>query len=324
MTKPVGIMFILDKERHTYYDVIKNRIATKFSKEIIPLYRNVMDPWQYHDTEVALAVFWLQDPLINRPEEWNKAIAFHLEFDPAREINPPTSLPNTRKSLGARLIRQAGLRTPKMVEFSRGTKIEELPGLVLSRNFGYPFFVRENDHHGKEMILIRDEKDLANDSIKNAVENNVTVPVAVEFIDTRDEYNDRYWKYRCMVIGNKCVPFHLQQSKDWITHGRDRLRDSIAEWSEFNYCNALTPVGAEKFVKAARILGFDTCAFDYGFTKQGEIVVWEVNVFPLIHLLDNPKSDRQHFMNKQTRFVIDELITYYIQRAKENLYGKEA
>jgi hypothetical protein len=316
MTKPPGILFVLDKERHDYYDVIKNRIATHFKGQLIPIYRNVAEPWQYHDTEIGATVYWLQDPLINRPEEWNKAIALHMEFDPRREINPPTSLPHTRKSIAARMIRQAGLRTPKMVEFSRGTKVEELPGLVLSRGFSYPFFVRENDHHGKEMILVTNEEDLK--SYEYPIEHNVTVPVAVEFIDTKDYTNDRYWKFRCMVIGEKCIPFHLQQSREWVTHGINRLKDDIAADSEYSYCNQPV-IGDKFFIKAARILGFDTCAFDYTFTKNGVIVVWEVNVFPLIHLLDNPKTDRQHFMNQQTRLVIDELINYYIKRAGEKL-----
>lgn len=306
----MNILIIEDVIKPGYYDIIYNHMVENYCELTIRktkindnIASRVPNDWP------DLIVWWLQDPLYTRQTEYELATEMWDYYNDGRNIpniNPPHVLPNTAKSVAASIIKEAGFRTPRMYNMARG----EMP----PKYFPYPYFVRENSTHGQHMYRVMGPQDLDDISIQYGITHNVRDPVAVEYIDTF--VDDRYVKYRMVVTGNLIHPLHVQCSKDWITRGINRIQDDVAEALERNFTSSTLGnyiFYASRFIKAAKLLNFDFCAFDYGY-KDDEIVIWEVNTYPLLHYI-KPKNNYHRYRNDVMRRCLDAIVQMYIRKA---------
>ena len=110
---------------------------------------------------------------------------------------------------------------------------------------------------------------------------DMVLPAASELVDVRDAGDGLHYKYRYLACGDTGVSHHVQASEDWVTRGADRVGNDTTRARELSYISR-PDVHHARFQAARRALGLDLVAFDYGYTREGEVVVWEANPFPHI------------------------------------------
>ena len=223
---------------------------------------------------VRLVVPWLQDPV----QAWSPStyramerVAAHCAERGIAVVNPVARLANAGKAEGARRIAATGLRTPRMSLVTDPEAFrEDFGGLP------FPLFVREDWGHGGAMLRADDPaqaRALPLETLRRSV--------AVELVDARGREDGLYRKYRYFAIGERGVAHHLQVSRDWITRGAGRIIDDATRAAELAYIHSADP-HHERLQAARRALELDMVALDYGYDREGRVVVWEANPFPHI------------------------------------------
>jgi hypothetical protein len=220
----------------------------------------------------SLHVPWLQDPVQHwSPTAYEQAQHLASECD-ARGIpivNRVDHLLNATKSRGAELMTQAGVRVPRMVHIHDPVEFSDtLLGLRL------PLFIREDWGHGQQIIRID-----SRDGLAEVPWSSFARPLAVEIVDVRDPRDGLYRKYRYVAAGPLGISHHLHVSRDWLTRGDFRVIDAETRAEELNYITHPDP-NHELLQAARRALGLDLVAFDYAYTPDGQMIVWEANPFP--------------------------------------------
>lgn len=262
------------KYQRRFFDVILKWIAANVP-ELGPVF-DVRDlPMSVRDwSPYALHVPWLQDPVQEwSPETYDQANALAAECD-AREIpvlNRVDRLLNATKSRGAELMRRAGVATPRMVLVTDPREFEQsLLGLSL------PLFIREDWGHSRNVFRVDVPADVA-----RIPWSMFKRPVAIEVVDVRNPHDGLYRKYRYVAAGELGVSHHVQTSAEWITRGENRVITAESRDEELRYITQPDP-NHGALQRARRSLGLDLVAFDYGYTSDGRMIVWEANPFPTI------------------------------------------
>jgi hypothetical protein len=227
----------------------------------------------------ALHAAWLQDPV----QRWSTQAyeqAMHLAQQCDQHgipvVNRVDRLINATKSRGAQLMGHAGVRVPRMALVHRPEEFQEtLCGLTL------PLFIREDWGHDRRLLRVDTREDLGNISWPMFKR-----PLAVELVDIRNPTDGLFRKYRYVVAGDVGISHHLHISRDWITRGEDRVLNVQTRREELNYISQDDP-NHEMLQRARQALGLDLVAFDYGYTPDGQMIVWEANPFP--HFLFSTK-----------------------------------
>lgn len=257
-----------------FFDVILKWVAANVP-ELAPLF-DVRDlPLRIRDwSPFSLHVPWLQDPVQEwSPETYDQANALAAECD-ARGIpvlNRVDRLLNATKSRGAELMRGAGIATPRMALVTEPREFERsLLGLSL------PHFIREDWGHSRNVFRVDSSAD-----IPGIPWPTFQRPVAIEIVDVRNPRDGLHRKYRYIAAGEVGVTHHLQTSAEWITRGENRVFTAGARDEELQYITQPDP-NHSAFQHARRALGLDLVAFDYGYTPDGRMIVWEANPFPTI------------------------------------------
>ena len=221
----------------------------------------------------VLHIPWFQDPA----EDWMTRSAFRRAIQIAARcrqmgipvINPIDRLSNATKSVGARIMAEAGVRTPKIRVIQRPeTFRQDLAGLAL------PLLVRQDRGHGGPTFLVRSRADV--DAIPFGRLRN---PIAVEFIDGSSPRDGLYRKYRYLAAGEIGVPRHLMISSHWEVREKQRIVNHSTRDEELAYLDGPDPNHA-RLQAARRAMGLDWVAFDYGYDPEGRLVVWEANPYP--------------------------------------------
>lgn len=216
---------------------------------------------------------WLQDPV----QEWSEsgyrqALALQRWCDrhDVPVVNRVELLTNAGKTEGARLMREAGFRTPVTVPIEDPAEFREtLCGLTP------PLFVREDWGHDYPMHradTVEEVRALPIETLKR--------PVATEIVDVRSP-DGLYRKYRYVLAGDIGVTHHVHVTDNWVTRGGERIADEQTKQEELAYLTGPDPHD-DRFRTAQRLLGLDFVSFDYGYDHAGEVVVWEANPYPYI------------------------------------------
>ncbi len=262
------------KYQRRFFDVILKWVAANVP-ELAPLF-DVRDlPVRVRDwSPYALHVPWLQDPVQEwSPETYDQANGLAAECD-ARGIpvlNRVDRMLNATKSRGAELMRSAGVATPKMAPIADAREFERsLLGLAL------PLFVREDWGHSRNVFRVDSPAD-----VRQIPWTTLQRPVAIEIVDVRSPRDGLHRKYRYVAAGDVGVSHHVQTSAEWITRGENRVFTNEAREEELNYITRPDP-NHDALQRARRALGLEVVAFDYGYTPDGRMVVWEANPFPTI------------------------------------------
>ncbi|MBF2098045.1 MAG: hypothetical protein IGQ88_06675 [Gloeomargaritaceae cyanobacterium C42_A2020_066] len=265
--------------RHPYCQTNFYQIVLDWAKlncpEILYHFELRILPCETHTwPEVSLHIPWLQDPV----QQWStkayakaQAIAEQCRSRNIPIINPVDKLLNATKLAGSCRIAQAGLRTPKMVAITNLSQFKQDLG-----NLKLPLFIREDWGHGGKITQLDTEDEVSTLTLEGFVR-----PIAVERVDAQSK-DGLYRKYRYIVAGQRGISHHLMITPNWITRGEDRLFTEETRAEELAYIQAPDP-NHSRFQAALEKLELDFVAFDYGYDKNGDVIVWEANPFPFIH-----------------------------------------
>jgi len=274
-----------------FYDVFLHwmesrlpRARERFELRMLPL--AARDSSRY-----VLHVPWLQDPV----QQWSAAVyeqARRLSADLGSRgvptINPVDRLTNAAKSVGARLIGEAGIRTPRTVPIENAGRFRAtLLGLEL------PLLVREDWGHSADNAIETGQVvrcDTPGDVEKVAL-GRFLRPVAMEFIDTRDPRDGFYRKYRYLAAGDTGVALHLHVKDHWFVKGASQLYSEEIRDEDLAYLSGPDP-NHEALQRARRALKLDFVAFDYSYDRAGRLVVWEANPYPYFHFIGGRRAYR--------------------------------
>ncbi len=240
-------------------------MASRFEVRALPL--RVKDWSRY-----ALHTAWLQDPVQHwSPKTYHRAL--HLARQAQEHgipvVNRVDHLMNATKSRGAQLMSAAGVRVPRMAPIPNPKEFENtLLGLQL------PLFIREDWGHERKFIRIDVREDLL--QIPWQLFHR---PLAVEVVDVRNPHDGWYRKYRYVAAGDLGISHHLHVSRGWITRGEGRVIRPETRGEELAYITQPDP-NHQALQRARRALQLDLVAFDYGYTPDGQMIVWEANPFP--------------------------------------------
>jgi hypothetical protein len=251
---------------------VVNWVAANFP-ELAPLF-DVRDlPLRVRNwSNIGMHVAWLQDPV----QRWSTT-AYRRAFNLLQQcdehgvpvINRVDRLINATKSRGAELMQAGGIQTARMKLIAdRREFAKDFLGLRL------PLFVREDWGHSRRVARIDAPSDV--DKINW---RRFRRPLAVEIVDVRDPHDGLFRKYRYFAIGDLGICHHLQISSGWITRGDHRAYTRETQREELEYITRPDP-NHEALQRARRAIGLEYVAFDYGYTPEGQVVVWEANPFP--------------------------------------------
>jgi hypothetical protein len=250
-----------------------------------------------------LLIPWLQDPVQNwSPEAYTHAMRLHAACDERGipVINRVDRLGRATKSTASRLLNSAGVRTPRM---ARVTDADEFRDTLLGLNL--PLFVREDWGHGGLFCRAETKEEARAIPIER-----FTRPLAVEVVDARDRRDGMYRKYRYVAAGDAGVSHHLQVTVNWITRGTERVKTDVTRDEELAYI-ARQDQHHAAFQRARRALSLDFVGFDYGYDAEGQMVVWEVNPFPLLHFSRSDTMYRNHAIER----TVAAILALYLDRA---------
>jgi hypothetical protein len=259
--------------------------------------------WILDWSPYVLHVPWLQDPV----ENWSRrayvrACRLAAECDRCRipVINRVDQLSNAMKFEAASRLSRAGIRTPVMRVIGDHREFRETScGLAL------PLFVREDAGHGGLMLRADTERDLRAIPLKR-----FRRPIAVELVDVRSPEDGLFRKFRYVVAGRVGVPHHMQATQDWITRGAIRFHKETTRSQEEFYVSRPN-LHHELFQRARTSLGLDFVAFDYGFDRRGELIIWEANPYPSFAL---PKGHMSYLAPAMHR-TLAAVVHLYLERA---------
>lgn len=274
-----------------FYDVFLDwtearlpRVRGRFELRMLPL--AVRDPSRY-----VLHVPWLQDPV----QQWSSTVyeearrlAAELDGHGIPTINPVDRLTNAGKSTGARLIGEAGIRTPRTVPIDDARRFRDtFLGLEL------PLIVREDWGHSDERAIETGQVVRCDtpDAIEKLDLERFLRPVAMEFIETRDPRDGYYRKYRYVAAGDTGVAVHMHVKDHWFVKGANQLYSEEIRDEDLAYLSAPDPNHAV-LQKARRALRLDFVAFDYSYDRAGRLVVWEANPYPYFHFIGGRRAYR--------------------------------
>ena len=287
--------------RHRYFldwvERVFPQVRARFELRLLPCIIHDWSPYVLH-------VPWLQDPVEDwTPCGYRQAMELggqcHGRGIPV--INRVERLSNSVKSVGARLIAGAGVRTPRIVPIENwATFRETLGGLEL------PLLIREDRGHGQLACLVERRTDL-----DRLPPGRFAHSMAAEYIDVRSPEDGMYRKYRYLAVGDRGVTRHLMSGNHWEVRPGNRLVNAATKGEELAYLSAPEPHHAA-LQRARRALGFDVAAFDYSYDRQGQLVVWEANPYPDLSYPANPLMTYS-FPYVERSFAA--VVRLYLQRA---------
>jgi len=291
------------KMKRHFYDVILKWVEANY-----PAFSGFFDvqdlPLKTNDwSKYVLHVPWLQDPV----QQWSPAtyryccrLAGRCDELKIPIINRVDHLVNTTKLIGSRIMSSAGLNVPKMAVVKNAQEFRDtLLGLKL------PLFVREDWGHTSQICRAATREDAQAIPIEKFKR-----PVAIEFVDVRDPRDGLYRKYRYIAAGNQGIAHHIQMSAEWITRGENRVFTDATREEELAFISRPDP-HHELFQTARQALGLDFVAFDYGYTQDGQMIVWEANPYPHLTIAKKSLVYRNPAMFRTLRAILK----LYLQRS---------
>ncbi len=172
----------------------------------------------------------------------------------------------------------------------------------------FPVFLRRaDDHTGPRSELLPNQLALeaaADDLVASGESRDKGL--IVEFADTQTE-DGNYRKYAAFFIrdgdGGLVIPRHVQTSSHWMVKANSRTIDEANVALERAYIE--TNPHADQIRNIFNLARIDFGRIDYGVTKDGDLVVFEINMNPQL-VTPGPAKDEARNIIKETfakRFV---------------------
>jgi len=291
------------KYQRTFFDVIVQWTATNFP-ELASLFEVRDLPVRIKNwSPYCLHAAWLQDPVQQwSAETYEQALELAAECDRRGlpMINRVDCLLNATKSRGARLMNEAGIATPRMAPIVDRREFEATQlGLQL------PLFIREDWGHSRNVFRVDEPGDA-----RRVPWSTFERPLAVEIVDVRSPDDGLHRKFRYVAAGGVGVSHHLQISQEWVTRGENRVITPETRLEELNYLTQPDPNHA-LLQRACQSLQLDLAAFDYGYSRDGRMIVWEANPFPTFKFA----SQRLTYRNPAMHRTMAAIVRMYLMRA---------
>ncbi|MCA9174205.1 MAG: hypothetical protein KDB14_06930 [Planctomycetales bacterium] len=189
-------------------------------------------------------------------------------------VNAIGGIHNVGKLRGSELMRASGARTPQCRWAPPHWRDAAAPRVLETLGLQYPVLIREERGHGCPSLLLNDER-----ALNQADLTGFATPIVAEFVDTRDA-RGRFRKYRYVTAGHLGVPRHLITDMQWDARPHRRVRDEQAMAEEESFVSHPTREHEHETFRRARVaLGMEVVGFDYSYTRDGTIVIWEANPF---------------------------------------------
>lgn len=290
--------------RVSFYRVWWDWVSLNFPECLVHFELRLLPCTVRQDAGVTLSVPWLQDPV----EDWSQATYRHADALAATcstqgvsTINPVDRLANASKIEGTRRIAQAGFRTPRMVVITDIDAFKRDAG-----GLSFPICVREDRGHQRPILRVENARELENLALEGFER-----PIGVEIVDVSGP-DGLYRKYRYVAVGDHGISHHLQITPHWVTRGEDRIANDATKAEEIAYVNAPDPHHA-RFQAACRALELDFAAFDYGYDRDGNAVVWEANPYPFIRFCSIGGSGE--YRHAPMHRTLAAMLAFYLERA---------
>ena len=245
----------------------------------------VRDPSRY-----VLHVPWLQDPV----QQWSadvyeqaRRLTAELEGHGIPTINPVDRPTNAAKSAGARLIGEAGIRTPRTVPIDDAERFAPRSSgwscRSSSARTGATPATRDRDGPGRSVRYARRRREGRARALPPPGRDGVHRDAP-----PRDGF---YRKYRYVAAGDTGVAVHLHVKDHWFVKGASQLYSEAIRDEDLAYLSGPDP-NHEALQRARRALKLDFVAFDYSYDRAGRLVVWEANPYPYFHFIGGRRAYR--------------------------------
>ena len=255
-----------------FYDVVLRWLRV-VAPECIGHFVTVDLPRTFDDWRaIRLCVPWLQDPVQQwSPSTYETVLRLQERCDERGipVLNRVENLTNAGKTEAGRRIAPCGMRVAPMALLD---DLEEFRKSFAGLSF--PLFVREDWGHGGPIVRAETPEQARAIPLERFQR-----PVAIQIIDVKSPHDGLFHKYRYFTCGSIGVSHHVQVSQDWVTRGWQRVINEATRAEELAYIGQ-PDVNHTRLQSARRALELDMVAFDYGYTADGEVVVWEANPFP--------------------------------------------
>lgn len=240
-------------------------VRARFELSLLPCRLRDWSPY-------VLCAAWLPDPV----GQWSPkayAQARELEETCRREgisvINPVACASRSVKSVRAKFLKAAGIRTPRAIPIENAEHFRSTIAAL-----GLPLIICEDGGHGQPRTLLRSLADIARVDFRR-----YRRPVAVQFINVCQPRDRLFRSYRYLAAGEIGVAQRLVASTWWEAQPAARIVTPQIRQEEAAYLAAPDP-NHHRLQRARQALGLDVVAFDYSYDRAGRMVVWDAN--PLV------------------------------------------
>lgn len=220
--------------------------------------------------------------LVTDPDQHPKTLAALkklLRGFRGRVINPPDAvMQSTRDQVAKCLAGTSGLRVPKVVRLRPGSPDAAVQTISRAK-LQFPLILRQaGTHTGKIVGVFKGSDELA------AALTGGGDHIATEFVNLEGA-DGLYRKYRVYFFGGRVVYRNLYVSDQWNVHSKDHIR-CLAERPELQrelLAMFARPEGAfpqpvlAMFRDVRARMPLDFFGMDFGFTRDGEAVLFEAN-----------------------------------------------
>lgn len=232
-----------------------------------------------------VVAFFYRDPLnILYPREYAyaKKIEKICTENNIKFINTPDALSNSVKSIQLKILQENGFCVANFFPFN---DLSELKSFAISN---YPIFIRYNAGHDSDgsfmQGLFYSYEDVLNNISNSLFESkrHFKDKIAIQWVDTK--FSDGFYRrYRAFVTRSDAIKGNVFISHDWYIHGKNAIRNEITSNEQNSFMNSVfTTKEKDFFIKANKALELEFSAYDYSYTKDEEIIIWESNPHPAL------------------------------------------
>jgi hypothetical protein len=212
-------------------------------------------------------------------------------------INRPEPLSNSVKSVQLKILADNGFLVAKAFSFNATKELAKI-----DKRF-FPLFIRNDAGHDTDNESVQGPFS-SYEEIKEKYNNELLIDrdylkgkVAVQWIDTKSK-DGLYRRYRVFVCGDGAITGNMHISSGWYIHSvNNNDTDNIRKEKEAFTNRKLMPAEVDFFVKASKALDLDFGAFDFAFTKEQQIVIWEDNPHPAFPAWTEKEPTRSNITN---------------------------
>ncbi|HXZ11794.1 MAG TPA: tetratricopeptide repeat protein [Candidatus Sulfotelmatobacter sp.] len=204
-----------------------------------------------------------------------------LALTQAPVINPPSAVLATRRlDISRRLSGLPGVVTPRTVALPREIlTAPDAEAALAAQGFRFPVLLRTPGFHTGDHFVRAKIPDELPAALAQLPGQQL---LAIQYLEARGT-DEKWRKYRVMMIDGKLYPLHVALSSNWKVHyfSSEMADNSLgrAEEAQFlaNMAGVLGPRVLDALTRIQKTLGLDYGGIDFGLNRDGDLVLFEAN-----------------------------------------------